>query len=92
MNRSGQANAIMVGRDPHSRPRPRRRIATFSDPVVVTAREYVQQVFVLIGEVGADLVGSGSELPEQLRPALGLVRRVADGTARRGMELRRTGT
>jgi hypothetical protein len=67
-------------------------VGTFSDPVAVTAREYVQRVFVLIGEVGADLVGSGSQLPEQLRPALGLVRRVADGTARRGMELRRTGT
>jgi hypothetical protein len=67
-------------------------VGTFTDPVVVTAREYVQQVFVLIGEVGADLVGSGSQLPEQLRPALELVRRVADGTARRGMEMRGAGT
>jgi hypothetical protein len=67
-------------------------VGTFSDPVVVTSREYVQRAFVLIGEVGADLVGSGTQLPEQLRPALELVRQVADCTARRGMELRRTGT
>jgi hypothetical protein len=67
-------------------------VGTVSDPVVVTAREYVQRAFVLIGEVGADLVGSGAQLPEELRPALDLVRQVADGTARRGMELRRIGT
>lgn len=63
-------------------------VGTFSEPVVVTDREYVQEVFVLIGEVGADLVGSDAQLPEELRPALALVREIGDATARRGNELR----
>ncbi len=67
-------------------------VGTFSDPVVVTAREYTQTVFMLMGEVGADLLASGDQLPEQLRPALELVRHVASESARRGRELRRTGT
>jgi hypothetical protein len=51
-------------------------VGTFSEPVVVTDREYVQQVFWFDTEVGADLSVLDSEVPEQMRPGLELAKRL----------------
>jgi hypothetical protein len=51
-------------------------VGTFSDPVVVTDREYVRQAYWFDTEVGADLSVLDSEVPEQLRPALELAKRL----------------
>ena len=50
-------------------------VGTFSDPVVVTDREYAKQVYWFDTEVGADLSVLDSEVPEHLRPALELAKR-----------------
>jgi hypothetical protein len=49
-------------------------VGTFSDPVVVTDREYVQKVHFFDTEVGADLSVLDDEMPENLRPALELAK------------------
>lgn len=51
-------------------------VGTFSDPVIVTATEYVREGQMVFSEVGADLgeVMSGGPLPEHFRPAFDLIR------------------
>lgn len=51
-------------------------VGTFSDPVVVTDTEYVEQLYWFDTEVDADLDVLDSEVPEHLRPALELAKRV----------------
>ncbi len=51
-------------------------VGTFSDPVVVTDREYVRQAYFFDTEVGADLSELDSEIPEHLRPALNLAKKL----------------
>jgi hypothetical protein len=51
-------------------------VGTFSDSVVVTDREYVQQVFFFATEVGADLSVLDAEMPENLRPALQMAKKM----------------
>jgi hypothetical protein len=51
-------------------------VGTFSDPVVVTDREYVQQVYWLETEVGADLSVLDPQVPKDLRPGLELAKRL----------------
>ena len=51
-------------------------VGTFSDPVVVTDREYVQQVYWLETEEGADLSVLDPQVPKHLRPGLELAKRL----------------
>jgi hypothetical protein len=51
-------------------------VGTFSDRVVVTDSEYVMQAYWFDTEVGADLNVLDSEVPEHLRPALELAKRL----------------
>ena len=44
-------------------------VGTFSDPVVVTDREYVKEVYFFETEVGADLSVLDGEVSEDLRSA-----------------------
>lgn len=54
-------------------------VGTYSDPVVVTDREYVEELFWFDTEVGADLSVLDAQVPEELRPALELAKRIAEG-------------
>ena len=49
-------------------------VGTFSDPVVVTDREFVQQAYLFVTDVGADLSVLDSEIPEHVRPAFELAK------------------
>lgn len=49
-------------------------VGTFSDPVVVTDREYVMRAYFFDTEVGADLSVLDSEIPEHLSPAFELAK------------------
>ncbi|MGR6978372.1 hypothetical protein [Mycobacteroides abscessus] len=51
-------------------------VGTFSDPVVVTDREYVKQAYWFETEPGADLSVLDSEMPQDLRPAFELAKRL----------------
>ncbi|MGA9358482.1 MAG: hypothetical protein WBW75_10895 [Mycobacterium sp.] len=51
-------------------------VGTFSDPVVVTDREYVRQVYIFDTEVGADLSVLDADMPEHLRPALEVAKKM----------------
>lgn len=51
-------------------------VGTFSDPVVVTDRDYVVQRYWFDTDVGADLSVLDSEVPEELRPALELAKKL----------------
>ena len=48
----------------------------------MTDREYVQQVFWFDTEAGDDLSVLDCQVPEELRPALELAKRVANGAGR----------
>jgi hypothetical protein len=49
---------------------------TFSDPVVVSEREYVKEVYFFDTEVGADLSVLDDKMPENLRPALQMAKKM----------------
>jgi hypothetical protein len=55
-------------------------VGTFSDRVVVTEREYVQEVYWFDTEVGADLSVLDNKIPEHLRPALDMAKRMMTRT------------